>query len=100
MPKLETEEETEFVSYAAKRGCYAFKLILLGLKGWPDRTVIMPGARIAFFEFKRQGNTQSPHQDKWKRILITFGFDWHTPYSANEAKRILDAYLDSPKISE
>lgn len=93
--KLETEEEKKFVKHVHKRLCRAYKLAWTK-KGWPDQTVILPGARVVFFEFKRGNNQQSPHQDKVKKVLVSYGFDWHTPYTAIEAIKIFNAYLDTP----
>lgn len=103
MRKLEKEGEKEFVSYVHKCGCRAFKLSWIK-KGWPDQLVLMPHARVAFFEFKRfiDGRTtkQSPHQDELQEKITALGFDWHTPASFEQAKEILDAYLDPAKISK
>lgn len=96
MSKLEKDIENDFVEYALQRGCRAWKLFWLNRKGFPDRTVLMPGGRVIFMEFKRRGNRQSPHQDKVQQILEGLGFDWYTPYTFQEAKDILDAYLDAP----
>ncbi len=95
--RLEAEEEEDFTKYAHRNGCRVFKLVWTK-KGWPDRTVFMPGARVIFMEFKRGNNEQSVHQDKIKKWLTDLGFKWYTPYSFAEAKTILDAYLDTPQI--
>ena len=94
--KLEKDHEDRFVEYALRRGCRAWKLIFIGRKGFPDRIVFMPGGRVIFMEFKRKGNKQSPHQDKIQKILEGLGFNWYTPYTFEEAKEILDVYLETP----
>lgn len=53
---------------------YMLKLQGLGMLGWPDRIVIMPGAFICFVELKRPGKTPSHIQSRRLRKLRQLGF--------------------------
>lgn len=76
MSQLEKEIEKYFVQEVKKMGGIALKLIILGLRGFPDRTILLPGGVVKFVELKRpKGGKASPHQIKWKKILTALGFD-------------------------
>ncbi len=92
--KLEVDIEDRFVSYAKTRKCSALKLILLNLRGWPDRTILCPGARVLFIEFKRTANDkQTTGQAKYQRHIEGFGFEYHVCHDLDNAKSILDKFL-------
>ena len=55
-------------------GGKAVKFISPGLRGVPDRIVLLPGARIYFVELKRLGETLRPQQIKRRDELISLGF--------------------------
>lgn len=93
--RLERDEEEEFVSYALTRGCRSWKLVRVGRKGMLDQTVLCPGARTLFIEFKRGKNDTSPHQDEYREMLQKLGYVTAKAYSFKEAKEILDAFLDA-----
>jgi len=58
-----------------KRGGLAIKIWCLSFTGFPDRIVLMPGARIFFVELKDTGKELSPVQAVVHAQLIKFGFD-------------------------
>lgn len=89
----ETDIESDFVKYAKKRKCQAFKLILLNLRGFPDRTILCPEGRIFFIEFKRKNKTQTPNQIKYQRILEGLGFEYYICDEKGQAENILDDFL-------
>jgi len=41
--KLEVDAETKFTRYAKACKCKALKLVLVGLRGFPDRTILVSG---------------------------------------------------------
>ena len=62
---LESDFESEVVEWAKTEGGRALKLKLDNERGFPDRTIILPGARIAFPELKRpKGSTKKYEQQK------------------------------------
>lgn len=72
----EEREEKRFVKKVEKLGCKAFKFEVHGLKGAPDRMVLIPTGAIAFIEFKRPGGGEvSHHQDEFIKMLRNMGFD-------------------------
>ena len=67
------------------------KLNPFGVKGIPDRLVLLPGARVIFCEVKRpQGGRLSEHQAIWLRRLHAMGFETAVVATADHIKRLLD----------
>ena len=94
--KSETKEidiEQEYCKYAKKQRCTALKLVYLFKKGFPDRTTLCPGARMLFIEFKRKGKSSSPLQIKCRKLLESFGFEYHVCDKLGQAEEILDKFL-------
>lgn len=89
----ESDIENDFVTYAKNNHCKAYKLILLNLKGWPDRTVVCPGGIVFFIEFKRKNKKPSPPQLKIKAALISMGFVYKVFDKKGEAESFLDEVL-------
>lgn len=85
--------ENPFVIYAKNRKCRALKLIFLNKKGFPDRAILCPGARIFFIEFKRKGKKPSPAQIKVRILLESFGFEYYVCDVPGQAESILDDFL-------
>ena len=74
-PALESALETRCVTEIEARGGMALKLALAGVRGFPDRTVLMPGQRVWFAEFKRLKTGRiSAQQHEWARRLGALGF--------------------------
>ncbi len=90
---METDIETPFVSYCKTKGCKALKLRLIGLRGFPDRSIFCPGGRVFFIEFKRKGKKQTGPQKLWQRILEELGFEYYVCNDLDKAKGILDNFL-------
>ena len=85
--------EKHFVDYCSRQGCKAYKLIFLMRKGFPDRTVLLPGARVFFVEFKRKGKTLSKQQLIIKKILVSLGFTYIVADEIGIAEAVLDGWL-------
>lgn len=90
----EVDTETEFCEYAKSKGCEALKLILLNKRGFPDRTVLCPGGKIFFIEFKRatKGRLRT-NQSKVRKMLDRLGFDYYICDNLKEAIQTLDKYV-------
>lgn len=93
---LEKDHEAEFVKYVKSNGCVAFKLIFLNQRGFPDRTVLFPKGKVAFFEFKRKGEKLRPTQVAVKNTLERFGFQYYVCYSCQDAKSHFERILAAP----
>ena len=52
----------------------AIKLMGSTLVGFPDRTILAPGGRIAFAEMKTPEGELSAIQNHWIKVLRKFGF--------------------------
>lgn len=72
---LERSIERRLVNGVKKAGGLALKLLCPWFTGWPDRTVIMPGARLWFVELKRPGGKTSARQGIVITWLRKMGFD-------------------------
>lgn len=90
----EVDIEGDFVKFAKGKGCKALKLILLNLRGFPDRTVLCPGGRILFIEFKKKGKVQTPTQRGLQRVLEGFGFAYHVCDEKGQAEKLLIKFLN------
>lgn len=73
--ELERQLESRCVDKVETAGGLALKLQIPGVRGFPDRSVLMPGRRIWFFETKRMRTGRvSAQQHKWKTLLFQMGF--------------------------
>lgn len=86
--------ETPFVRYAKSKGCIAYKLIILNRRGFPDRTVLIPGGFVFFIEFKRKNKPLQPTQIKIQELLVKLGFKYYICDEPGEAEKILDQIMD------
>lgn len=77
MVKRERENKLEerCVARVEAAGGVALKLVLLGLRGFPDRTPLLNG-RVCFVEIKRSdGSGVLARQQKyWRDVLTRLGF--------------------------
>ena len=90
----EVDIEGKFTTYAKSKGCRALKLIFLNKKGFPDRTILCPGGRVFFIEFKKKDKKQSPIQREIMKMLTSLGFEYHVCDEIGQAEFILDIFLD------
>lgn len=85
--------ELPFCKFAERNGCKALKLIFLRKKGFPDRTILCPGARIFFIEFKRPGKPTTGPQNIVRKMLESFGFEYYVCDQPGKAEKILENFL-------
>lgn len=89
--ELESALESRCVAKVEALGGQALKLVLLGLMGFPDRTLLLPGGRVLFVEFKRAVvGRASRQQNYWRDILVRLGFVVEFVDSDAEFDRILE----------
>lgn len=73
--ELERSLEDRCVARIEALGGRALKLVIPGVRGFPDRTILMPGHRIWFAEFKRlKTGRVSAQQVRWSEVLGNLGF--------------------------
>ena len=89
---LEKDLERRFVAAAKGMGCDAEKLVAAGKRGWPDRTVLIPGGKVLFFELKTPKGKTSKQQDLTHGRLRSLGFDVFVVNNLEEALSLLKAY--------
>jgi len=83
--------EKRAVTEITKRGGKVLKIIAVGVRGFPDRMILMPGL-VVFIEFKKPtGGVVSPHQEKWARLLAYFGFHFYFVHTDQELNKVLQA---------
>ena len=90
--RSEAELEKAVVNHVKAAGGLALKLILLNLRGFPDRTLIFPGGRIGFLELKHPSGCGrvSRNQGRWCRTLESFGFRVMITHDFEEAKQFTE----------
>lgn len=71
---LEVDEELQFVRLCQAFGLEALKFKPPGSNGWPDRIVLLPGAVVLFFEFKKPGEVPRRLQEHRHAYLRSLGF--------------------------
>jgi hypothetical protein len=70
---LESAVETQLVEWCKENRCLCLKLAIIGMRGFPDRTVIDEKGRITFIELKRpKGGKRSAQQEWWFALLESF----------------------------
>lgn len=85
--------EKAFVKHAMSQSCYCLKVALISGRGFPDRTILCPGGKIFFIEFKTPWGKLSRNQILWKTRLTNLGFNCHVIDDLEAAKRLLDDTL-------
>jgi hypothetical protein len=61
---LEKQIETKVCNYAKERGLLVYKFTSPNRMAVPDRMFIRPDGVVFFIEFKREGMTPTPAQDR------------------------------------
>lgn len=89
----EVDIENTFVTYASNRNCKALKLVFLVGRGFPDRTILCPGGKVFFIEFKRKGGKMSPQQEQVRKLLTDLGFKYYICNKKAQAEKILEGNL-------
>lgn len=70
----ESSIERRLKKEVEKRGGKALKFVSPGMRGVPDRIVLLPGARTIFVELKAPGEKPEPLQVKRAAELRELGF--------------------------
>lgn len=90
---LERSVEQQCIREARRRGGAALKLVPMGLRGFPDRTVLLPGGRIGFMETKRPGGKPRALQKWWHKKLGHLGFHVGVPDSPKAVNDLFDGWF-------
>jgi hypothetical protein len=92
--KREAEIEFECRVIAERTKCKLLKI--QGVKGWPDRILLMPTGNVAFLEFKTPSGQLSPLQVHHMTMLRSMGFPIFVPKSKEQFQQILSLMLSLP----
>jgi hypothetical protein len=65
---IEADFEREVVKWAEGEGGRALKLKMENERGFPDRTIILPGGFIAFAELKRARGSSKKYEQQQRMI--------------------------------
>lgn len=98
MPRLELESSLEerCVQIIERLGGMALKLQIPGVRGFPDRTILIPGAKVWFAEFKRiKSGRVSSQQLRWIERLRRSGFDAYVIDTEAEFESVLQEMMDA-----
>lgn len=81
--------EKHLVKAVRGMGGLAIKGNTINTKGFPDRAIHLPGAKIAYLELKSEGKKPTKLQNHWLKLLSDLGFK--TGYADTKAK--VDSFL-------
>jgi hypothetical protein len=101
MPKLELESNLEerCVQIVERLGGMALKLQIPGVRGFPDRTILMPGAKVWFAEFKRiKSGRVSSQQLRWIERLGRAGFPAYVIDNEDDFEKALRKETNAQEI--
>lgn len=88
---LEDEVEKLICEWAEDEGGDALKLVIDGERGFPDRTLFMPGGIIAIGEIKKpRGGRRSEQQKRRVARLRALGFEAGFWKNVDDAKRAVE----------
>lgn len=90
---LERTVEQKCVREARRRRGVALKLVPVDLAGFPDRTILLPGGRIAFVETKRPGARPRELQKWWHKNLRHLGFQVGVPDTPEAVVALFDEWF-------
>lgn len=85
----EKEIEAYLVRRVLEAGGRAEKLVLETGRGWPDRSLFLPGGRLFLVETKTLRGALSPNQVRTIAALRSLGFPVATPRSLEDVERLL-----------
>ena len=85
--------DKKLVEGVKKLGGLALKFWTVSFSGFPDRMIIMPGAKVEFVELKTTGKKPSPIQSKVHGMLRKFGFK----VPVIDTQILLDEFLNTLK---
>jgi hypothetical protein len=95
MSELEDAIENRIVKYVEGLGGLALKLVLASERGFPDRTLLLPGGLVLFVEVKRPKAAKVYHMQLiWKARLEKRGFTCEMVKSMADVARLCKDAVD------
>lgn len=93
----ESQVEAYLVRLVKELGGLAVKL---GVWGWPDRIILLPGGRIGFLELKRPGEVPRELQTRRLASLVKLGFMAEWASTPQEVSTFLERLCGIPSSYE
>lgn len=92
----EIKVERYLVDSVRKRGGLCLKLIMMGKRNFPDRTILAPGGKVFFVELKEVGLDPSKTQAWFHRLLTRLQFKTYVCKTKAEVDKILALEMGTP----
>ncbi|NBW23471.1 MAG: VRR-NUC domain-containing protein [Caulobacteraceae bacterium] len=93
---LEKHIEAKICDYAKQRGLLVYKFISPARAAVPDRLFILPGGRMFFCEFKREGQKPTPPQEREHFRLRKHGVSVWVIDNVDDGLSMIDEMLEPP----
>jgi hypothetical protein len=90
---LEKHIEAKVCDYAKQRGLLVYKFTSPARAAVPDRLFILPGGRMFFCEFKREGQKPTPPQEREHHRLRQHGVSVWVIDNVDAGLRMVDTML-------
>jgi len=98
---IEKSIERSIVRLLKKYGIEVPKLQAPGRRGFPDRTMLMPGGKPIFLEIKTAKGVIAPTQKVWHELLRSLNYEVHVVRSKEDVTLILEAHgVPHPKATK
>jgi hypothetical protein len=91
---LEKHIEAKVCDYAKQRGLLVYKFTSPARAAVPDRLFILPGGRMFFCEFKREGQKPTPAQDREHHRLRQHKVSVFVIDNVDDGLRTVDTMLE------
>ena len=92
-PVLEKHIEAKVCDYAKQRGLLVYKFTSPARAAVPDRLFVLPGGRVFFIEFKREGQKPTPPQTREHARLQAHGVTVCVVDNVLDGLRVIDEML-------
>ena len=90
---LEKHIEAKVCDYAKQRGLLVYKFTSPARAAVPDRLFVLPGGRVFFIEFKREGQKPTPAQTREHARLWAHGVTVCVVDNVLDGLRVIDEML-------
>ena len=91
---LEKHIEARVCDYAKQRGLLVYKFTSPARAAVPDRLFILPGGRMFFCEFKREGQKPTPAQEREHKRLRAYDVPVFVIDNVDDGLRMVDTMLE------
>jgi hypothetical protein len=91
---LEKHIEVKVCDYAKQRGLLVYKFTSPARAAVPDRLFILPGGRMFFCEFKREGQKPTSAQEREHKRLRAYDVPVFVIDNVDDGLRMVDTMLE------